>query len=610
MSWKRTILSFVIMILMIMALILDTQIIHNKKIISVREASLADSVDISAVDEVYLKNNQGAVHLVKTNIGWRMKEPVDAPADPEVVETMLTNVTSARRRNDTNSKNLAQYGLASPEVQLTLVSRDGKFGDWGTSFGLQLGYESTYTGQVFGRYPGKDEVFTVGEHVKNTLLRSPMDFRRARILDIDTGNLEKYTAFRIALNTSNIEQYTPVQDEGVTLVNAAGGWRITQPTEAGAEQKIVREYFNRLGMLRAMAYVNPNSDRPTSVAAAMEALSSPTLTITLEGPAGTRPQQVAVALAEGPDGPVYVAQRPGEQEIMVLSSETVAELRRNAQYFRSRDLFTMKVEDVGLFTIQIARAAPTALIRNDQGQWELVGDPEFRINQQSVNERLSALVNMRIEDYVDMNPVDLTSYGLDSPRIRFNMTSKDKSKTETLEVGSPQGEVGGLSYARSSADKGVFLVQISREMLIMANQIADRNFAAADLSRLQRIELDIDGETYELKKEAEEWKLRKPDQDTFATTDLREVGALLTMVNTLEYDEDITASSGVVVAPDPGPQIAIRFYGENDAPLNELNVTARINRQTSLVTNGRDRRFEVSTTAIERIYAAAKSLVR
>ena len=41
-----------------------------------------------------------------------------------------------------------------------------------------------------------------------------------------------------------------------------------------------------------------------------------------------------------------------------------------------------------------------------------------------------------------------------------------------------QGEVGGLSYARSSADKGVFLVQISREMLIMANQIADRNFAA------------------------------------------------------------------------------------------------------------------------------------
>ncbi len=600
MSWKRSILSFIILVLMVMALFLDSQILRNKTIRAVRDASLADSVDISAVDQIILKNAQGSVRLVRTTVGWRMKEPVDAPADGEVVDTVLTNVTSARRRNPVDAKNLAQYGLATPEVQLTLVSQEGKFGDWGTSFGIELGYDSVYTGQVFGRYPVSNEVFTVSEHVKNTLLRSPLDFRRSRLLDVDTGNLEQYQSFEI----------TMPDDGGVKLVNQKGGWQIAEPIQATAEKAIVSEYFNRLGVLRAMGYVSQEGDRPTSMAAALEALSSPTLSLTLTGQAGSRPQQLNVALAEGPDGPVYVAQHPGEEEIMALSSETVTEIRRNSQYFRSRDLFTMKVDDVGLFTIQIARAAPTALIRNEQNMWELVGDQEFRINQQSLNERLAALTSLRIVDYVDSNPVDLANYGLDNPRIRFNMTSKDKTKTESLEVGGSQGDVGGPSFARSSTDKGIFTVQMSRDMFILASEIADKNFAAVDLTRLAKVELDIDGETYEVKREGNEWKLLKPSQSTYSTLDLREIGTILTMVNGLEYTEDITGSSQVVVAPDKGPAISVRFYGQNDAPLNEMNVTARINRTTTLVTNGRERTFEVSTPAIEQLYAAAKSLVR
>jgi len=600
MSWKRTILSFVILILMIMALALDIQIQKKRTIIGVREASLADSVDISAVDQIYLKNNQGSMHLIRTTVGWRMKSPVDAPADPEIVETMLTNVTSARRRNEVESKNLAQYGLATPEVELSLVSDEGKFGDRGTSFGLHLGYESTYTGQVFGRYPGENEVFTVGEHVKNSLLRSPMDFRRSRLFDVNTGDLNQYTVYTIA----------EAEGEGVTLRNENGTWKISEPGEAKAEQSLVKEYFNRLGMLRAVSYVTEGSDRPTSMAKALEALTSPTATITLQGQPNSRPQQIKIAVAEGADGPVYVAQRPGEAEIMVLTSETVQDMRRAPYYFRSRDLFSLKANEVGLFTVQIARANPTALIRSDSGEWQLVGDPEFRINQESVNSRLNSIVGLRIEDYVDPNPVDLSNYGLDNPRIRFNMTNKDKSKTESLEVGGPQGEAGGLSYARSSMDKGVFTIRVTPEMLIIASQIAEMHFAAVDLKRLVRAEIDVDEKTYKLKIEDGEWKLLKPDQSTYSTLDVREVAGFIHMINSLEYTEDLTASANTVVAPNEGPPLSVRFYGNDDTLLNEMNVTARINRTDTLVTNGRGRTFEVSTQNIDKIYAAAKNLVR
>lgn len=600
MSWKRTIVALVVLILMIMALALDTQIQKRRVITDVRESSLADSVNISAVDQIYLKNAQGSMHIIRTSVGWRMKDPVDAPADPEVVETMLTNVTSARKRNEVEAKNLAQYGLAQPEIELTLVTDTAKFGDWGTSYGLQLGFESTYTGQVFARNPSKPQVFTVGEHVRNSLLRSPMDFRRSRLFDIDTGNLKKYTAFTIS----------EPEGERVTLTDKDGTWTITEPKEATAEQKVVTDYFDRLGMLRAVSYVTQQNDRPTSMAAALQALTSPTLSITLQAGNTGRPQTLNIAVADGIDGPVYVAQHPGEQEIMVLTSETVDEIRRRAQYFRSRDLFTLKPEDVGLFTVQIARAAPTALVRNDKGEWELVGDPEFRLNQETISDRLNALLNLRIQDYVDPNPVDLGNYGLDNARIRFNVTSKDKKKTETLEVGSPQGEAGGISYARSGVDKGVFTIQVSPDMLIIASQIADMNFAKVDPSRLVRMELDLDGQTYELKKEGDEWKILKPGQSTFATVDIRQVAQLLAMTNSVRYEQDISAQGKVVVAPNEGPKIAIRFYGADDTPLNEMNVTSRINRMTTLVTNGRGRTFEVNSQAIDKIYAAAKELVR
>lgn len=615
MSWKRTLFAFAVFVLMVLAYVLDRQIVYKDILVSVQESSLANSVNLSDVDQIYLKNPQGSIRIIKTSVGWQMKEPVDAPADPEIIDTMLTNVTSARKRNDFEAKNLSQYGLGNPEIELSLVTDTAKFGDWGTSFTVQLGFESVYTGQVFASYPGKSEVFTVGEHVKNSLLRSPMDFRRSRLLDIDTGNLEKYTAYRIEPSSRILAEMPEAAeqlklDDPVTLTNNKGTWSITEPGEAPAEEKVVTEYFNRVGMLRAISYVTANTDRPTSLAAATEALTSPTLTVTLQGAANTRPQQLKVGIAQGMGGSVYVAQRTGEREIMVLTAETVDELNRKPQYFRSRELFALKPDNIGLMTVQIARAAPTALVRNEQGAWELVGDPEFRLDQATINERLATLLGLRIEDYVDLNPRDLNEFGLDSPRIKFTITSKDKTKTETLEVGSSQGDAGSISFARSSSDKGVFTVQMSPNLYIIASQVADKNIFAVDPARLVRAEIDLDDETYELKKDQGEWKLLKPGQSTPATVDIRMAGTFIAYINALEYDRDVSNEGVKVISPNPGPKLQVRFYGENDTPLNEMIVKAKLNRQTITVTNGRGRTFEVPAQDIERVYATAKNLTR
>lgn len=620
MSWKRPIFAFVIFILMVLAFFLDSQIIWKKRISIVREASLADSVNLSDIDQIYLRNGQGSVKIIRTSTGWQMKEPVDAPADPEIVDTFLTNVTAARRRNMVEGKNLSQYGLGNPEIELSLVTDTAKFGDWGTSFGLELGYSSIYTGQVFARYPERDEVFTVGEHVKNTLLRSPLDFRRTRVLDVDVGNLDRYQSYRLDESHANLPEDFSAEgtdvsissESHVELTNTPEGWKITQPFEGVAEQEIVDEYFNRLGLLRAIGFVTEASDRFTSLTAANAALSSPTLVATLQGVQPNDKQQLIIGLAEGTNGPVYVARRAeGTGEIMVLTTESVAEVRRNSHYFRTRSLFDLKPEEIGLFTVQVARATATSLIRNDKGLWELVADREFRINQATVNERLGSLLNMRIVRYVDANPADLSIYGLDVPRFRFVLTSKDdETKSEMLEIGKPVEEVGGLSYARSSRDKAIFTVQVSPDLLIIPSEIADKNFARVDYSRLLRVEMEIDEEKFQLMREGDEWKILKPGQNTPSTVDMRQAVGLLQMLSDLQYNEDVTGDTHIVVAPEEGPKLSLRFFGEDDVPLNEVNVVSRINNKTTVVNNGRGRTFEVDSQMINRIYSLIKGLTR
>lgn len=597
MSWKRTIFAGLAFVLVCMALFLDMTISARRIYEQVNAASLAKGVNVSEVGEILLKNPHGKVRLVRTGAGWRMTEPVEAPADSEIVETLLINVTAARRTNENEARNLAEYGLANPEIELTLLPVAGKQfkGEYPEKFGLQLGHESTYTGLVFAKYPGERTVFTVGEQVKNTAMRAPLDFRRARLFEIDSGDLEKYTTLAVR------GRETPL-----VLRNEVGRWKMTSPVELPAEPGAVREYLNRLGLLRAAGFLTQASDKPTSMAAAVQALTSPTLSVTLEE--GTALQSIVVARAEGLDGPVYVAQRPGENEIMTLRQETVEDLRPSPQQFRSRELFTLQPEDVGLFTIGIGRAT-TALILNDQGNWEVVGDPDFRVDQQAVNDRLQSLLGMKIREYLQGQSQDLSVYGLQPPLRTYTVVSKDRSRTEVLETGRSETGQGTVVFARRGGQDEVFTVELSGDLNIFAGSIADRNFARTEPGAIVRMELDVDGQTYVITRDEGEWKLLRPGQTAPATADVRNVESLLRSLNSMAYERDLTGTGQTVIAPRAGPPLAVRLYGERDRDLLEMNVTKRLGNTTLVVTGG-GRTFEVPSQDIDRLYAAAQALVR
>lgn len=588
MSLRRLIFAALAFALAVGLYVLDRMEAEKAVYAAVNESSLAPAINASEVQEIELRNRFAVIKLQRDGKEWWMRAPVNAPADKETIEQLLVNVTGARKRNEIEVDSLEQYGLDNPEVDLTLKTLKGQV------FELSIGLASTYTGQVFAMYPRTKRVFTISEAVKNTLLRQPADFQKTRLLEIDAGDLGSYTTIRIEHGGKVVE-----------LRNERGHWQIAVPENAPAENAVVEEFLRRLGMLRASGFVTQDSDQPTSLAAALEALTKPVLTFELKH--ATEPSQRLVVGRVGPaERPIYVAKRNDAPEILHFGHEKFAEFDVDENHFRSRNLFTLRPSDVGYVVFEIGRAR-TDLMRNEKGEWEFVGDPTRRVDQEKVNLRLELLLSLRIREYVDSDPRDVSVYGLAPPRLRFTVTARDKSRSEILEVGKSEPQNVTSVYARRGGDPKVFTIEMGRELIVLPESLADPHFAAFDEKQVTRMEVELDGQNYDMRREGVEWKILRPGMSTYAPVDLAKLRRVLDSLQRLKFEKDFTASGEQVIAPVEKSPLRVTIYGANDAVLSAFEVGKRLPR-TSFVTDGRKRVYEVLNTELDLLMSQLRSL--
>lgn len=593
MTWKRTIFAALAFMVALLLYWTDQKLREKQIYVAVNESTFCQ-MNRSEITEIRLHNGsaQGEALLTReANKQWRLKKPVDAQADPEVVEQFLMNITGARKRNETEVKNLAEFGLASPEITFSLKNEAGK------TFEAMLGSESTYTGQNFAKYPDSPKVFTVGEQVKSVLMRAPLDFRRSRLVEVDVGNLDNYKT--ISINTR--ESAIVLESDG------KGRWRITSPIDAPAEKEVVNDYLRRIGLLRASSFISETSDRPTSMAMAVAALTSPSLSLTLERMNGSIQRLLAAPVPQAAGQPI-VAQRMGDSEIMAVRPETLSAIQQDENYFRSRTLFTMKPEEIGLFSIEIGRQR-TDLARNDKGQWEFVGDPERRVDQDQVNVRVDGLLKMRIKEFVDMNPRDLSIYALQLPKFKFTITSVDRSRSEGIETGRLVSGVAGSVYAHRIHDNIVFTVDVSSELAILPERVADKHFARTEFEAIDHLTIEMDQQKFAFRKEKDDWQVLRPTQTAYVSADSAKLRRVISMLNEIEYEKDHSGAGDTVIAPMDNPPVILQLFGANDKELLHFTLGKRL-QQTTFVTTGKDRVFEIQNADAQNLQAVIQSLIQ
>lgn len=240
-------------------------------------------------------------------------------------------------------------------------------------------------------------------------------------------------------------------DRTIALVKGDGGWRLTTPVDAPADEAVVKALLTAV----TGAEVQKSLDELPADLAPF-GLVEPATTITLTVKDGTVPP-IRIGKNTAIGAKTYV--RKGDEPKIYLTPSTIqTSVNKQARDLRDKSLLSFKDEEVQRVEIAKAGGATTTLVRKDAEAWVL--EPGgLPADPTEVRSYLSSLRTTRATDFPDDAPSDLAKYGLETPRLTVTVaTGTDGTATQQLLVG---GESGGESkqiYVKRASHPAVFAV--------------------------------------------------------------------------------------------------------------------------------------------------------
>jgi len=155
--------------------------------------------------------------------------------------------------------------------------------------------------------------------------------------------------------------------------------------------------------------------------------------------------------------------------------------------------------------------------------------------------------------------------GLDSPRLRLNLSAKELR--ETLIVGAPGPEPGHLCQERSLA--GIFLVDEDALKKVPAGvrDLEDRTLLSFETEQVARLEVKLAANTVELERQDDTWK--RVDGQGGTPSEGWRVSALLRKVQDLEY---IEGAPPTAQEPDDGAPMRLVLASRGGARIAAISV--------------------------------------
>ena len=193
--------------------------------------------------EIRIRKGSDTVVLKHDTGKWEITEPKPYNADPDATSTLVSSLASvsADKLIDDKPSNLADYGLATPELDITVVRKDGKTNE------LQVGDQTPTNSGFYAKEAGGDgKVYTIMTYVKTGLDKGLNDLRDKRLLHFDQ---DKITRIQLQAKGGTVEFGK----------NNNNQWQIVQPKPLRADSGAVDSLISKLKDAK-MDLANPDAD--------------------------------------------------------------------------------------------------------------------------------------------------------------------------------------------------------------------------------------------------------------------------------------------------------------------------------------------------------------
>ncbi|HET8946122.1 MAG TPA: DUF4340 domain-containing protein [Candidatus Polarisedimenticolia bacterium] len=197
-----------------------------------------ERADLKAIT---LTGKNGAIRLERSGEDWVLRQPIEAPAEKDAVEGVLSSLEMAKvERRLGPGDDLKTYALAPPQGTVTVETTGGP------PQTLALGDQAPLGGTWFalvddGKGQGGKEVAVVSAAAGDLASKDLLSLRDKSLLAFDPWKVMGLTIER--------------GRETITLQKPAEGWKLAQPVEAPADGPAITDLLSALERARATKFV-------------------------------------------------------------------------------------------------------------------------------------------------------------------------------------------------------------------------------------------------------------------------------------------------------------------------------------------------------------------
>lgn len=144
------------------------------------------------------------------------------------------------------------------------------------------------------------------------------------------------------------------------------------------------------------------------------------------------------------------------------------------------------------------------------GKWQMTAPKAYPADQDASNQLVTAASSVNGDRVVEDKASNLSAYGLNSPSIEVDITSKG-GKVSKLKIGDDTPTNSG-SYAMLEGDPRVFTVAsyVKTGIDKSANDLRDKRLLSFDQDKLSRVELIAKKQDIEFGRDKDHWQIVKP----------------------------------------------------------------------------------------------------
>jgi hypothetical protein len=357
-----------------------------------------------AVTGIELTYPDRTIALAKGDGGWRLTQPIDAPADEPVVKSLVTAITGAQVQkslDDVPQGDLAPFGLEKPATTITLRTKDGPLPP------IHVGKNTAIGAKTYVRKGQEGKIFLTASTIQTSINKQARDLRDKQLLTFQDDDVQ-----RVELTKPGAPPLTLARKD-------KDAWTI-EPGGAPADPTEVRSYLSSLRTTRATDFPD---DAPADLA--KYGLDKPRLTVTVAtGKDGAVTQQLVVGgESSGEQTKSVYVKRASTPNVFAVGEWAFRSLDKDAAALRDKTVLAFDPEAVGRVVLERKEGTGATLVRGASG-WTLDGVDEAKTKATAIQRFVDDVKDLKGSGIAAEPPGDVSRFGLGAPALRITLTDK------------------------------------------------------------------------------------------------------------------------------------------------------------------------------------------